>query len=457
MITENQISSEQATQAQAPNKPAPTPQTQQLPPSALVFTQRPLSSHLIHVTVFVAPSLVEQLVTSTTNLFRSSNFEGFGQENIPFEYIKETYESIIDQQVKSYLFHHYVIDFLHTQIIAQKIPIANRPRLVAIENGEGGALEFQFQVSTIDSLEPKEWKHFTFRIPKRKRYKDLDKQVGCFIDQESQIPKNHAVDVVQDTDWVLFDVAIINEKNEPLTSLASSFWVTARGEESPSSLAAEFIGKKANEAFMSNYFEGTASDQLPYLCNYRFLIIVKTIVKGSTFSMDTFKTTFKLKNRSEIHNKLIEVFSYRNDISQRRSIIEEVFHLLLSKHRFEISKHLVLRREEDLLSAVSQKPDYYVYKSQKNFHATIEQLAEKQLKEEIIIDHISYHENITVTMKDVQQYLHFFANQRLKEFVYFKPLFFRLEDVEQPLNTSFVAQFVLREKTLNYVIHTLTR
>jgi len=456
MITENQISCEQTTQNKTSNKQTPPPQTQQTP-SAFTFTQKQLSSHLLDVTITVSASLVDQLVTSTANLFRSGNFDGFEQENIPLEYIKETYKSIIDKQVKSYLFHHYVIDFLYSQIIAKKISVANRPRLEAIENSKQGTLEFQFQISTIDPLEPKEWKHFTFRIPKRKRYKDLDKQVSCFIDQESQAPKGQNLDIIQDTDWVFFDVAIVDEKNEPLALLSTSFWAMARGEESPNSLAAEFIGKKTNDAFLSNYFEGTNSDQLPYLCNYKFLIIIKTIVKGSTFSMDTFKTTFKLKNRSEIHNKLIEVFSYRNDISQRRSIIEEVFHLLLSKHRFEIPKHLVLRREEDLLYAISQKPDYYVYKSQKNFHSTIEQLAEKQLKEEIIIDHISYHENISINMKDVHQYLHFFANQRLKEFVYFKPLFFRLEDVEHPFNTSFISQFVLREKTLNYVIHTLTR
>jgi FKBP-type peptidyl-prolyl cis-trans isomerase (trigger factor) len=159
----------------------------------------------------------------------------------------------------------------------------------------------------------------------------------------------------------------------------------------------------------------------------------------------------------DIHNKLIEVFSYRNDISQRRSIIEEVFHLFFSKHRFEIPKHLTIRKQESLLEMLKKQPDYQVYKSQKDFYNKVATLAEKLLKEEILIDQIAYKENLKTSGKDIKHYLTMFNNSRLREFVYFKPAFEPLEETDLPLSEGYLRQSVLREKTLNHIIFTLTK
>jgi len=123
----------------------------------------------------------------------------------------------------------------------------------------------------------------------------------------------------------------------------------------------------------------------------------------------------------------------------------------------KVPKHLVLRRQEDILLSIMEQPDYQVYKAQKDFKPCIEVLAEKQLKEEILIDKISYQENIRVDVRDVQQYLHLFNNRRLREFVYFKPLIERIDSVNTALHASILKQIVLREKTLNSVIYLLTR
>ena len=152
----------------------------------------------------------------------------------------------------------------------------------------------------------------------------------------------------------------------------------------------------------------------------------------------------------------MEVFSYRNDQSQRKSIIEEIFHLFLTKHRFEIPKHLILRRQEDILLSLTQQPDYQVYKAQKDFGIHIEQLAEKQLKEEVLVDQIAYNENIKIEFKDMQHYLHLFNSKRLREFVYFKPLIEKIDLINKPINTGMLAQTVMREKTLNHIIYVLT-
>jgi len=154
---------------------------------------------------------------------------------------------------------------------------------------------------------------------------------------------------------------------------------------------------------------------------------------------------------------LIEVFSYRNDISQRKAIIEEMFNLLFSKHRFEVPKHLIIRKQEEILSSLKKRPDYQVYKLNKNFTDQVALLGEKQLKEEIIIDQIASHDNVKVDTRDIQNYLNLFANHRLKEFVYFKPHQESFEDSTSPIHNSLLKQFCRREKTLNYVLYHLTR
>ena len=189
---------------------------------------------------------------------------------------------------------------------------------------------------------------------------------------------------------------------------------------------------------------------------HSFLVTVEAITKGECFSVELFKTTFRLSNKAAIHEKLIEVFSYRNDVSQRRAIIEEMFHLLFSKHRFEIPKHLVLRRQEEILKSLRDSPDYQAYKSHQNFMMQVSQLAEKQLKEEILIDQIAANERIKIETKDIQQYLNLLSNKRLKEFLYFRSFFDIAEQYSRPIHQSVLKQIFRREKTLNHILHHLT-
>ena len=58
-----------------------------------------------------------------------------------------------------------------------------------------------------------------------------------------------------------------------------------------------------------------------------------------------------------MNRKLIEVFSYRNDISQRHAMVEEALKVLLSKHKFTIPNYIILRYQEILLENIqSQGP-----------------------------------------------------------------------------------------------------
>ena len=423
------------------------------------LTTKPISSHMVQATVSVSPETVKAIHKKAIKIY-SKNAQPHGLKNItlPNNFVEKEHNESIKQNVKRFLLKHFVIDFLLNQIAHKKISIANYPRLKNMSLNKNGRAEYVFDLSVACTIPLKEWKLFTFKAPKRKRYKDLDKQVDLFIQREYELHKKQAREAVENHDWVNFEAVVIDKNQKPIIPMhKGSFWMKINLTHIEKPFQMHFIGKQENDLFVShtmplnNEFQDSLTDN----CNY--LITIKAIAKGSYLSMEALKMIFKLKNKTDIHNKLIEVFSYRNDISQRRSIVEEVFHLFFSKHRFEVPKHLTIRKQESLLEMLREQPDYQVYKSQKDFDEKVMLLAEKLLKEEILIDQIAYKENIKVGSKDIRYYLSLFNNNRLREFVYFKPAFEPLEESDHPLPESFLKQAILREKTLNHIIHTLTR
>ncbi len=427
------------------------------PKSYLHYHEKTTSSHLINVIIEVDKQLANIIYQQAINLFRGEKLDGFKINNTPTEYLEMNYKSEISHRVKQYLFHHFVLDFLIKETHKRRTLVANYPRLTQIHFTPHQNATFEFDVSTTDPIDLKEWRHFSFKMPKRKKYKDLDKQVIHFLEKELSAAKKQQPNTIEEDDWVLFSSSLINEEETLVNNaLSNTFWTKISKDTIPSPLAEQFLGKKLNELFTTNCLEFDAQ-----LSNYdgkvfSFLITIKNIVKGKHLYLDHLRSSFKLKNKIEIHNKLMEVFSYRNDISQRKTIIEELFHLFLTKHRFEVPKHLIIRREEDILQTLIRQPDYQVYRAQKDFEQYVELLAEKQIKEEVLIDHIAFKENISVEAKDIGNYLHLFNNKRLKEFIYFKPVD-TIEEQTKPINMSILSQAALREKTLNYIIHQLTK
>jgi FKBP-type peptidyl-prolyl cis-trans isomerase (trigger factor) len=155
--------------------------------------------------------------------------------------------------------------------------------------------------------------------------------------------------------------------------------------------------------------------------------------------------------------KMIEVFSYSNDMSQRRKTAEESLKLLLSKNQFSVPNHLTLRQEARIINTIQSNPDYHVYRTQTDFKKRIKQLAERQTKECLILDQIAYHENITPTHHDVKHYLNLIKRPRTKEFIYFDPINTKINGQEVPVSAEALKFVCLREKTLNYIIHHLTK
>src|SRR4029077_11831649 len=108
-------------------------------------------------------------------------------------------------------------------------------------------------------------------------------------------------------------------------------------------------------------------------------------------------------------------------------------------------------QQQDLvLQTVKYNPDYYVYRTQKDFQKRIEQLARKQVAELLILDQIAYYENIEPTYVDIRTYFNFLKRPRTKEFVYFNPPITRLDGQESLLYQEEIAHLSCREKTINH-------
>ena len=382
---------------------------------------------------------------------------GFYQADIPRNQIELNFQTNLIDHVKEFLFKYFVLGFLYKELRMRKIHFAGEPRLVDIAIEPHADARYEFELTLFNPIQLHEWKYFPFKAPKRKNYKDLDRQVESFIKDEIEARKEGPV-VAQVGDWVGFNVALCDGQNNLLFKDHHELvWLRIGDEEADESAQELLVGKKVGDIFYSSspclqeYF----SNQIDTA--YKFFVEIKEIVQHSFFCLESFREYFRLKTKKELYQKLIEVFSYRNDLSQRRSMVEEALALLLHKHPFEVPNHLVLRQQKVVLEAVQKNPDYHVYRVQPDFNEMVRKLAVKQSKEMIIIDQLAYYENLQIGTPDIRNYLNLTKRPRTKEFIYFEPPALRMKNQETPLPNDFLKQACLREKALNYIIYHLTK
>lgn len=421
------------------------------------FSLEHSSSCFAYGSVSVEPALVQSVTTQVAKLYQNySALPGYENKKLPLEYAKSYFATEIKQDTQEFLYKHFVLQFLLDSIRQKLITTANWPRLTEVKSVDG-SIAYHFTLTLTPELQLKEWKHFVFKQPERKNYKDLDNQVVHFIKQATDSARAHEQSLVEQSDWVYFSAQILDsETNEPLVEERCRYWMRMGSDVILTTLQQHFLNKSLGDSFVltSLPFSSNVSGGSEDPCHYK--VTIELVAKGAHMSLEFFRQTFKLKTRADIHKKLIEVFSYRNDVSQRRLTIDELFHLLFTKHRFEMPKHIVTRKKEALLSSIKKQSDYNIYKSSKNFDINLTLLAEKMLKDELMIDRIACHEKIELHSVDIAHYLHLFNNERLKEFIYFKPLIDNVEDSTVPIHEAILAQAALREKTLNYILHTLS-
>ncbi len=414
---------------------------------------------LAHATVIIPAAMIEILYheTALSQIDKSTTF-GFTKGQIPLDYIKINYREKLIDHLKELLFKYVVINAVYHHIRDQKLMVAGYPRLIDINLAPEMDARFCFELTIFNDLPLLDWKFLPFKAPKRKNYKDLDRQVETFIKEEKNNLDAYTLDTLVVGDWVNFDLTFVDQNHQPiLGKFTQNFWFHLGLDETEGTLREIFFGKRINdEIFTSSQgLQEFLSDQID--TQYLFHIKITDVLPHAYVDMEQFKRHFRIKTNKELHKKLIEIFSYRNDVSQRRATVEAALQLLISKHRFDVPNHLVLRQKQMLLDTLKDNPDYNVYRVQKDFRHRINQLAEKQTKESILIDKLAYQDGVTVNHLDVKNYLNLTLRPRTKEFIYFSLPIFKIQGQEVPIPTEEIKRTVLREKSINHLIHHLTR
>jgi hypothetical protein len=383
---------------------------------------------------------------------------GIDHRTITLSFIKEHYANSILEHLKEFLLKFCIIDFLYEQLQSHKIHFGGTPKLQSCSLTYNTEATYIFDVYLTEQISIGEWKLFPFKSPKRKNYKDLDKQVEHFIAEEVANIQSDTFDIVHLHDWILFSIAPLDQDNNILTyPIQTLYWFKVADEEIESPLKELFLGKKLHETFITHNqgLQQFLSNSL--VSDYAFTIKILSIVSHKNVCFHQFKSFFKIKSQKDLHKKLIELFSYRNDISQRRAIVEEALKVLVNKHLFTVPHHLIATRKNEILSSIKQIPDYNVYKRQADFDMRVQELAHKHAHEMILVDQIAAHEGITISMQDMKGYLNLTKRARLRDFLYFDQPQTEVDGQQIPISVQQLKTYCLREKTINYIIYHLTK
>jgi trigger factor len=389
---------------------------------------------------------------------KNTNAYGFHQGEVPLDYIQQNFKSTLLEHIKEFLFNYCVVSFLYKELMKQKVLFSGEPRLSSISIQPHCNAHFSFELNTFPPFEIQDWKYLPFKSPKRKKYKDLDRQVEDFVKEEKELLKKNLAPEITSGDWVNFSITLLDDQETPvLKEISEIVWLKLGHEEIDKELASIFIGKKIGETFCSDNKEFQCFFSELLQTDYSFSIHILDIQPMNYFCLEQFKNCFKIKTNKDVYKKMIEVFSYSNDMSQRRITAEESLKLLLSKHQFIVPNHLALRQQARIINSIKSNPDYHVYRTQTDFKKRIRQLAERQTKECLLLDRLAHHENIMPTDNDVRFYLNLVKRPRMREFLYFDPIPTKINGQEMPISNESLKFTCLREKTLNYIIYHLTK
>ncbi len=389
----------------------------------------------------------------------SMNPLGFKKGLAPLSYIQEHFKTPMISHLKDLGLKFFGINTLLRQIRNQKIVIVGAPELQDIQVDMHGNTIYTFQGHTPKELYMQSWKYLPFKPTPRKKYRDIDKQVLSFLEEEENSSKAHDPNKgIKVGDWVCFQAWVIDQKNTPIfEDHAANVWLRIGDEEPDLDFQNNFLGKKINDQFttdipsLQNYFCENSSS------NYTFIIKIQDIVPYHSFSFDLFKTYFKIKTHKDLLAKITEVFSFSNDISQRRSIAHEALGIIIKKNHIVLPDESILKQKRQIITDLQFKPDFMVYKMDPQFEHHVTNMAKRQLLDGVIAEFIGYQDNISVTNNDIKTILQLTQRPRLKDFLYFSFIKSQLNGQEFPVDHESLHNFCLREKSVNHIIYHLTK
>lgn len=411
-------------------------------------------------TVTVPSKVTESFFKLATQRQQSTmNPIGFKKGLAPISYIEEHFKSPIISHLKDLGLKFFGINTLLQQIRAQKIVIVGTPELKDISVDHNGNALYTFQGHTPKELYMQSWKYLPFKPTPRKKYRDIDKQVLSFLQEEDDLQKQYDPNKgIHVGDWVCFKAWVIDQHDQPIFDQhCANIWLRIGDEEPDLDFQKIFLGKKIgdrfitdNSSFQSYFCENSSS-------NYTFIVEVQDIVPFHAFSFDLFKNYFKIKTHKDLLCKITEVFSFSNDISQRRSIAHEALGIIIKKNQIVLPDESIAMQKRQIIGDLQFRPDFMVYKMDPQFDGHVSSMAKRQLLDGVVAEFIGYQDNILVTHNDIKTILHLTQRSRLKDFLYFPFIKSQLEGQEFPIEHESLHNFCLKEKSINHIIYHLTK
>ncbi|HXW86318.1 MAG TPA: hypothetical protein VEK38_03170 [Candidatus Bathyarchaeia archaeon] len=423
------------------------------------ITEKNATLYTISITI---PACIIDIFFTTAASTQQQHIQasGLSKDSLPISYVIQNYTMHLTEYLKEFLLKYCIINVMYHVLRMQKLSAAGDPRLENIELTIGHNALYHFNINKADPIHFQEWKYFPFKTPQRKNYKDIDRQAENFITQEVELlAKTTTHDIICINDWICFDITITDQAGTHLIAdNTHNFWFRITDEELENPLRDLFLGKKKHESFLSSnrgfqeYFSAILEG------HYTFSVTIVDIVPHAYVCFEQFKYHFKIKTNKDLHKKIIEVFSYRHDISQRRAIVEETLKVLTSRHGFFVPDAMILRRKKKIMEIIRENPDFNVYKKQKDFEQSIDHLAHRQAREIFFIEQFAYNEGIAITHQDLAAYFNLMKRKRIKEeFLYFDIPSSKHSGQEVPIPTEEMYLACMREKALNHAIYHLTK
>nr|MBP7854336.1 hypothetical protein [Candidatus Babeliales bacterium] len=379
-------------------------------------------NNIFFFTVTVPKKITESLIQLAVKQQQAlSNLSGFKKGVAPVSYIQEHFKNPIISHIKDLGLKFFGLKTLLSHIRAEKLVLVGVPQLKNISLDVHGNALYSFEGFTTKELYMQSWKYLPFKATPRKKYRDIDKQVLSFLQEEEELAKrynpNHGVCV---GDWICVKAWIVDgNKGSLFQEHALELWLRIGDEEPDLEFQKIFLGKKIGEQFITDniglqkYFcENSTS-------NYQFLIEMFDIVPHKSFNFEIFKNYFRIKTNKDLLTKITEVFSFNNDISQRRSIAYEALGIIIKKNQIVLPDAAIHVQKKLIIQDLQSKSDFMVYKQDPQFDVHVMNMAKRQLLDSVVVEHIAYQDNIAVVHHDVKTMLQFTQRPRLKDFLYF--------------------------------------
>lgn len=384
------------------------------------------------------------------------SMNGFKHGTIPFDYVKKHYHGSLKNQLQHVFYHFYVLDILYKHLRSLGLYI---PKIFTLDCESDFihnkiTYSYFYRNNLLQYIVLPDFKKLKF--PERKKYRDLDKQAHSIIDQEAKNKLLPEINIISPGDWIAIKVFILDENNQIIDeNLFAHLWINITNESIDREISDLFVGKKKGESCISD--AAFLNDFLSTnFLKHTFLITIFEHVSHVYFSFDFFKEAFSYDNK-DIFEKIIDIFSLRNDISLKKEKAQIALSFFLEKIKIFLEPDIVREHEIIIKNKIMQNPDYLLYQSDNNFDLNIKRLSCRQSIEKILIDHFISAFNISSSPALLYWYVNILQRNRLKEFLYFDVN--HLYDNSNkfiPIHNAVLEQMALREKTVEFLIKKLS-